>query len=193
MDVFEITGLPVLKYLQALPAEWSLLAAADVVHAHFGYCGWLARSQVRKPVVVSFMGDDLLGTPDAAGRLKPFSRWMVAANRRLAGMVDAVIVKSAEMADVVAPVTSYVIPNGVDLQTFQPLDKGKTRATLGWDEHKRYILFPGNPADPRKGFQLHQAAIERASTQMGEALEVVTLWKVAPEQVPLYMNGSTRW
>jgi glycosyltransferase involved in cell wall biosynthesis len=135
------------------------------------------------------MGDDLLGTPDAAGRIKPFSRWMVAANRRLAGMVDAVIVKSAEMAEVVAPVKPYVIPNGVDLQTFQPLDKAKTRAALGWDEHKRYILFPGNPANPRKGFQLAQAATERASTQMGEALEVVTLWKVAPEQVPLYMNG----
>jgi len=189
MNVLEIIGLPMLKYLQALPSEWSQLAAVDVIHAHFGYCGWLARSQWRKPVVVSFMGDDLLGTPDATGRLKPFSQWMVAANRRLARMVDAVIVKSAEMAEVVAPVKAYVIPNGVDLQTFQPMDKTKTRMTLGWDPNKRYILFPGNPANPRKGFTLAQAATQRAAAQLGETLELVSLWQVAPDQVPLYMNG----
>ncbi len=104
IQVVEMVGLPMLKYLQCLPTAWSALASVDLVHAHFGYCGWLARCQLRKPLVISFMGDDLLGTPNAEGRLERFSQSMVAANRWLARTADAVIVKSAEMAAVVAPV-----------------------------------------------------------------------------------------
>src|SRR5579884_3982488 len=32
----------------------------DLIHAHFGLSGWVARLQLQVPVVVSFMGDDVL-------------------------------------------------------------------------------------------------------------------------------------
>ena len=48
----------------------------DLIHAHFGLSGWVARWQSRVPVVVSFMGDDVLGRPtrqraDYPGRAFP--------------------------------------------------------------------------------------------------------------------------
>ena len=86
MTVLEITGLRRLKYLQAIPKQRALQPSVDLVHAHFGYCGWLARSQFRKPVIVSFMGSDLLGVPKANGRLTTFSRLMVKANKVLAAL-----------------------------------------------------------------------------------------------------------
>ena len=189
VDVLEIKGVPKLKYLQALPSLRALARSVDLIHAHYGYCGWLARLQSSKPVVVSFMGDDLLGTPDAEGRLEPLSKLVVQVDRWLARTVDAVIVKSAEMAKVVAPVEAYVVPNGVDLQLFRPMDPYEARALLGWPEGKRYILFPGNPDIPRKGFPLAQAVVTRASKQMSEPLTLVPLKRVAPDQVPLYMNA----
>ena len=167
----------------------SLAASADLIHAHYGYCGWLARLQFQKPVVVSFMGDDLLGTPDASGRIRPLSRVVVELDRRLARVVDAVIVKSREMAAVVAPAEAEVIPNGVDLDAFRPVAPEEAKRRLGWDENKQYVLFAGNPANPRKAFPLARASVEAASKRIGEPLELVVLADVAPQRVPLYMNA----
>lgn len=187
--VLEIKGVRGLKYLQCLPRLWALARSVDLIHAHYGYCGWLACGQFGTPVVVSFMGDDLLGTPDAAGRVDPFSKVVVRANRRLAAAVDAVVVKSAEMAQVVAPVKAQVIPNGVDLQTFRPIDPYEARTALGLSESTRYVLFAGCPDNPRKGFALAQAAVMKAATGMVETVELVVAWGVPPDRMPLYMNA----
>ncbi len=187
--VVELKGIKRLKYFQARLRLQALARSADLIHAHYGYSGWIARSQFGKPVVVSFMGDDLLGTPDAEGRLRPLSKALVQVNRYVARTVDAVIVKSAEMAEVVRPVKAHIIPNGVDLQTFRPLDPHEARSELGWMEGKRHILFPGNPDLPRKGFALAQAMVAHAAARMGEPLELVPLWGVAADRVALVMNA----
>src|SRR5690349_4964300 len=102
VEVLEVKGIKMLKYVQCLPRVQALAREVDVVHGHYGYCGWLARTQIGKPVVVSFMGDDLLGTPDNRGQVSTASKLVVQMDRLLARMVDAVIVKSPEMASVVA-------------------------------------------------------------------------------------------
>jgi glycosyltransferase involved in cell wall biosynthesis len=189
MEVVELKGIPKLKYLSAYLKERRLAPQVDLIHAHYGYCGWLARAQRHKPVVVSFMGSDLLGEMGANGRVGAFSRWMVQRNRRLAQLVDAVIVKSQEMADIVAPVAAEVIPNGVDIERFRPLPRDEARRQLGWTTDGPCVLFPGNPADPRKGYALAEAVVRLANRQLQQPIELVKLWNVAPSQVPLYMNG----
>src|SRR5262249_14331892 len=101
----------------------------------------------------------------------------------------AVIVKSAEMAKVITPVKAHIIPNGVDLQTFRPMDSREARTLLGLTESKRYILFAGRPDVPRKGFSLARAAVMNAITRMAEPLELIPLSGVVPDRVPLYMNA----
>ncbi len=189
MKVQELRGIPRLKYAQAIPRMLGELAGHDLIHAHYGYCGWLARMQPRLPVVISFMGDDLLGTPNADGSLQLASRCMVNANRRLARWVNQVIVKSAEMAEVVQPVPAHIIPNGVDTHLFQPQDKLQARQELNWDPLGTYVLFPGNPSNPRKGFALADAATRVAQSMIGRSINVINLWGVAPDQVALYMNA----
>jgi glycosyltransferase involved in cell wall biosynthesis len=189
VQVLEVRGVRRLKYLQRLPDLRSLAASVDLIHAHFGYCGWLARSQRSRPVVVSFMGDDLLGTPDMTGRTSAFSRCVVQADRWLARAVDAVIVKSAAMASVIAPVKAHVIPNGVDLNTFRPIDQRAAKAHLELADHKRYVLFPGWPEEPRKAFPLARAVVEETSRRLGEPLELLPLRRVEADAVPLYMNA----
>jgi glycosyltransferase involved in cell wall biosynthesis len=189
VQVLEVRGVKRLKYLQRMPDLRSLAASVDLIHAHFGYCGWLARSQRTRPVVVSFMGDDLLGTPDVTGRISAFSRWVVQADCWLARAVDAVIVKSAAMARIVAPVRAHVIPNGVDLNTFRPIDRRAARAHLGLANQRRYVLFPGWPEEPRKGFPLARAVVEETSRRLGEPLELLPLRRVEADAVPLYMNA----
>ncbi len=189
MEVLEVRGDAGFKYLKLWPKFHALASDVDLIHAHFGYCGWLARLQAKKPLVISFMGSDLLGALRRDGSIKPLSKVVARMNRLFARTVDSVIVKSQEMADMVKPVHAHVVPNGVDVDDFRPMDPLKAKAALGWDVGKRYILFPGNPRNPRKAFPLAEATTAIASEQLGEALELVVLDRVDAKQVPLYMNA----
>src|SRR5262245_60167471 len=93
-------------------------SGADLVHAHYGLSG-AAAARVKAPLVVSFCGDDLLGRPDARGRLTLKSRALIPVSRSAARRADGVIVKSEEMRRVLGDVADvHVIPNGVDLARF---------------------------------------------------------------------------
>src|SRR3954462_6871278 len=58
--------------------------AYDVVHAHYGHSGVVARAaQWRSPLVVSFCGDDILGTATQEGTRTMRSRVEAAVFKRL--------------------------------------------------------------------------------------------------------------
>lgn len=195
VEVVDMRGIPKLKYLQVMPKIRRLAAKVDLIHAHFGYCGWLGKlaplfSRSRRPLVISFMGDDLLGTPyNQQGDLEWFSKAMVSWNKSFAKVADAVIVKSQEMADVIAPVKSTVIPNGVDIDTFQPCPRETACQTLKLPTDELLVLFPGNPENPRKGFSLASAAVDVAQRKLNREIRIVPLKGVAADQVAVYMNA----
>ena len=188
VDVLEIRGRRRLKYLTLLPELARRSKTVDLIHAHYGYCGWFARANLRKPLVVSFMGSDLLGIATADGTMSAASRIIVPLDRFLAKIADAVIVKSPEMAETITPVEAHVIPNGVDLDTFAPIAREEARAELGWDEGRR-VLFPGCPDEARKGFALARTTVERVAELLGEPVELVPLCDVAAARVPFYLNA----
>ena len=118
VNVFEIAGMRRLKYLAAIPKVRRLAGKYDLVHAHYGFCGWVARLQLAGPTVVSFMGSDLLAPKDDTGRVPRRRQLEVLFNRLLARITNTVIVKSAEMARILAPTQVNVIPNGVNFDEF---------------------------------------------------------------------------
>ena len=127
---------------------------AEVVHAHYGLSG-AAATRVRAPLVVSFCGDDLLGRPDAHGRLTLKSRALIPVSRHAARRADAVIVKSEEMKRVIGDVPAVnVIPNGVDLARFAPQPRAAARAALGWRDGGHILLFAADPHEERKNWPL---------------------------------------
>lgn len=95
----------------------------DLIHAHFGLSGWVARGQAHVPVVVSFMGDDVLGRPRRSGGNTFGSQLLRMSAFLLARIVTSVIVKSRQMASVLRMPSAHVIPNGVDLNLFQPIEQ----------------------------------------------------------------------
>ena len=189
VSVIDMRGTPVLKYLTTIPKMRKLLSQVDLVHGHFGFCGWLARCQFRKPLVISFMGDDLLGEPANDGEPTWFSRRMVQANKRLATKADQVIVKSPEMARVIGHTPSHVVANGVDIDKFQPIARDVERQQLGWNDDELVILFPGNPENPRKGFKLASAATDVAKRLLQKEIRIQPMWGIKPDEVPTYMNA----
>ncbi|MEJ5200770.1 MAG: glycosyltransferase [Anaerolineales bacterium] len=189
VDVLEIGGISFFKYFLSLPKIWRRLSQVDLLHAHYGYCGWVARLQFRRPVVVTFMGSDVLGARVESGRMKFFSYIEIFLNKILARLVDAVIVMTEQMAQQLKPVRSHVISYGIDVERFHPMDKRRCREQLGWDQNRRYILFPANPDDPNKNFLMAREVFEQLKGRMNEPMEMVALKGVLADHVPLYMNA----
>ena len=179
------------KYLHGFRKMHAYTASQpfDLVHAHYGYCGWVARMQWRLPLVISFMGDDLLGTPNQKGRYKWSSKLVAGVNKVLASQADAVIVKSPQMSQILAPIPCHVVPNGVDLESFSPMNQAEALSLLGLDSGYRYVLFPASPTEHVKGFPLARAVVEKLQKTSRERIKLLVLDRIPHEQVPLYMNA----
>jgi len=161
----------------------------DLIHAHFGLSGWVARFQRRVPLVVSFMGDDVLGRSDRGGRITAMGRFFQLSTRALAQRADAVIVKSRQMKEYLGLESAHVIPNGVDLKLFQPMDRNGARTALGLDAGRKYVLFPYDRVLPVKRFDLIEEAVRLARGNVPE-LRVLQVSGVPRERMPLYMNAA---
>lgn len=150
----------------------------DLVHAHYGLSGYAA-SLAPLPFVVSFCGDDLLGTPDGAGGLTWKSRVARRLSRTAARKAAGIICKS-EGLRLALPRTedrerARVIPNGVDVHRFAPGSRADARAALGLPEDEMLVLFPHTSGERRKRLDLAEAAMGRLAARGVEA----RLWQVA--------------
>jgi teichuronic acid biosynthesis glycosyltransferase TuaC len=161
----------------------------DLVHAHYSYTGMVARTQWQVPVVVTYHGDDLLGTVDIQGRKTPFSKLVVAAGRVLGQLADAVIVQSKEMAKHLKREEGvYIIPHEVDFETFRPVEREYARAILGLEPYRKYLLFAANPGIPVKRFPLAKAIAQRLS-QWDPAVELLVVYTETQDRLALYMSA----
>jgi glycosyltransferase involved in cell wall biosynthesis len=191
IDLLVLQGRPrKLTYAKAIVQLQRRLARAPIslVHAHYGYVGMVARTQWKVPVVVTYHGDDLLGTIGPDGRTRRLSRWTAGAGRLLARMVDAAIVQSEQMASKLDHAKVYVIPHEVELQTFRPIEQYQARQLLGLDPATKYLLFAANPRIPVKRFPLAQSVAQRVAAR-DRRVELLVIHKETQERLALYMSA----
>ena len=155
---------------------------ADLVHAHYGLAGWSAAWSTI-PLIVSFCGDDLLGTPGALDNVTVRSRVAIRMSQFAATRAAAIICKSANLAAALERPAdrerAHVIPNGVDLTLFHPGDRADSRRRLGLAPDVPLVLFPHDRRQFRqKGFALAHAAMRRLEQSIPDAQ------LLAPERVP---------
>jgi glycosyltransferase involved in cell wall biosynthesis len=164
-------------------------SSIDLVHAHYSYAGIVARTQWKVPVVVSYCGDDLLGTMNTRGRQTLFGRLAVFAGHLLSKQVDGIVVKSWGMASKLRRKKDvYIIPHEIDLELFQPTDREEARKLLGLDLGKKYLLFAANPDIPVKHFPLARAVADHLSRQ-DPMIELLVVYKEVQERLPLFLSA----
>jgi teichuronic acid biosynthesis glycosyltransferase TuaC len=159
----------------------------DVVHAQFGQSGILALPK-HLPLVITLRGSDILGIVGKDGRYTLAGRVSQAVARFALRRADAVVVVSEHMTDYFhtsAPVT--VLPSGLDFDLFRVVPRDEARSRLGWPLDKRFILFAGNPEQPRKRYALAKAAVDALNRTL--PAELVVAWGVPHTDIPLYMNA----
>jgi len=176
------------QYALAVPRIRRLVRSGrfDLVHAHYGLAGWAAGAQPL-PLVVSFCGDDLLGTPGRDDHLTWKSRIGVRLSQAAAHRADAIICKSeslrARLGAAADRERAHVIPNGVDTRVFTPGSRAAARERLGLEQAERLILFPSSPEIRRKRHDLAEAAV-RVFQEEGATARLWVLHGVVPEQMP---------
>lgn len=133
----------------------------DVIHAHYGLTGLIGFLVRRKEkLVVSFMGDDLLGSRKSDGRIKRASiifahihvlmiRWIY----------DFAIVKSKQMLTKVQSKNVILIPNGVNTSIFIPKNKKEARENLKICQESILVIFVSMPSRAEKNYKLAEQAV----------------------------------
>lgn len=181
--------------------KWNYLKAAfqlrrrlannsiDLIHAHIGYVGMVARTQSKVPVVVTFHGSDLLGLINERGGKAFLSPAVVGAGRLLARRADAAIVQSAQMAALLKNQPNvFVVSCEIDLDRFLPVQKNQARAALGLAQDKKYLLFAANPQVAVKRFPLAQAVAEELRRR-DASTELLVVCKEPQDRLVLYMSA----
>jgi glycosyltransferase involved in cell wall biosynthesis len=168
---------------------------ADLVHCMYG--GVMALqvggAVTDRPTVVTFHGSDLLGEPLSGSSRRIVAGLGVRASLRAARQAGGVIVVSHALKQFllgrVRARRVGVIPCGVDLQVFKPLDRDLCRNRLGWDKTAFHILFPANQGNPIKRPNLARAAMAMLH-QRGLRAMLHPLQNVPHEEVPVWLNAS---
>ena len=164
-----------------------------LVHAHGGEAVLAACFYRKAPLLASYLGGDILGNsvrPDA--RITLGQRLRRSIIRRSAHVASATITKSSEMERALpgsARKRNTVIPNGVDINLFRPVEREVARGLLGWDQDERIALFVGNPAELRKRYELAEAGVAEAQRTLGD-IRLAVAHRVDPDLTPTYMNGA---
>lgn len=196
VDVLVIKGG--FDYVLRLPTLWQYLQNNyDLIHAHYGTLGWFGRMQFKVPLVTSFLGDDVFGTPDRKGQTIWHSQLLAYSHRILARLSNAVIVQSQEMKKKLGLPNAMIISYGVDLKLFKPIDQEESYKQLNLSQNKRYILFANNPEVPVKNFALAKEIFQivKEKNHTSELIILANQPKGGTpiyqprDKVPLYMNA----
>lgn len=162
----------------------------SIIHAHYGLSAIVALfARNGQKLVVSFMGDDLVGTNLITGKISIKSKVLIKINCLLARyFYDFVIVKSNEMKEKLLKGTIHaLIPNGVDISSFYSIDRKTAKEKLGINSLDNIVLFASDPERIEKNFKLAHTAVSLINNPH---LKLRTVHGVSSETLLLHYNAA---
>lgn len=178
IDYFQVIGRGFRGYLKnVMPLRRKLKKHKyDLVHAHFSLSGFVASLAGASPLVVSLMGWNIEKEPlRTAVRLFNRFSWR------------ACIVKSQKMKATSGLSNVHVVPNGVDLDLFRPMDRAEAQDHLGWERGKTHFLLAADPKRPIKNVELAKQAFRIIDN---EKMELHFLGGVPHDEMVYHYNAS---
>ena len=178
VDSYGVHGKGIRGYLSNRSALISKIREfrPDLIHAHYGLSGLLANLQRIVPVVTTYHGSDIhskglnLLLSRFSIRLSAFNIFVSPDLFSIAGMGGS---------------GHRVLPCGINVETFVPIERNEARKKLAWDLDKKYVLFAGAFANDVKNSPLAKEA-----TALIPNAELVELKGFNREQVNLAMNAA---
>ena len=189
---FTINGKGLFSYLKHIfiLRNFLKLNNYEIIHAHYGFSGIVALMAKRKEkIIVSFMGDDLLGSVNENGNTSVSSYFGTLVNKFLAKyFFDFNIVKSQNLKRTLFSKTeSIVIPNGINCSQFYPFDKIEARKALSIPLDQKIVLFAANPFRLEKNYKLAEDALKLLPESK---IVIKTVYDVNQQILCEYYNAS---
>ncbi len=145
------------------------------------------------PKIVTFHGSDLLGDNLSGFIRKWIGRYGVYCSGRAARNADGVVVVAGRLRQTLGsrvPESKIrVIPCGIDLSRFRPMDKWGCQEQLGWNDQHFHVLFPAHQKNAVKRPWLAEAAVQELR-KTGSSVELHYLNGVTNAEVPVWINAS---
>jgi glycosyltransferase involved in cell wall biosynthesis len=152
----------------------------DLIHAHFTYpeglAGLSAKMKTGRPLIVTVHGYDILSEPSLGYGVR-LNKRIDAITRRVLNSADAVVAASSatfkEASKIVdKPDKIYLIPNGVDVERFNPnLDGAQIRRRLGIE--LRPVIFAMRLHEPVYGLEYLIRAVPLVTKKNDNAFFVI--------------------
>jgi glycosyltransferase involved in cell wall biosynthesis len=196
VDVYFVNGRAnKLNYLSMPAGFFARLRSRKyhLVHVHHSYCGAVATLQSDVPVVWTFHEGAIASVGNTIDqRWSKRLAYSKALMRHVAHRVDALVAVSQHLPDMLQRRDATVLPSGIDLTKFTPMDPGVAKRKLGLASDKRYVLFPSSPSRPEKRYELARRAVERLKDHCAGArdVELIALDEIPHGDVPYYVNAA---
>jgi glycosyltransferase involved in cell wall biosynthesis len=162
----------------------------DVIHPHYGLSAIVAlAASGKEKIIVSYMGDDILGTNRRDGKLTLSSKFFIRINFFLSRwFYDHSIVKSQQMFERLKEVRNVSLcPNGVNLDDFYPVEKSLALQKTDLPESKINIVFISNPERHEKNYSLSLEAIQCLSDS---SVNLVPVFNVPNSVLKFYYSAA---
>jgi glycosyltransferase involved in cell wall biosynthesis len=169
--------------------------AADIVHVMYG--GVMAEKVTEfgglPPTLVTFHGSDLLGENLSGLRRKLISQYGVYCSRKAARRANGVIVVARHLLKALGKGVNrdkiQLIPCGIDMERFKPLDQSQCGERLGWQSDDFHVLFATSAGDPVKRPELARAAVDLLNRKHG-CVKFQVLSGTPNNEVPVWLNAA---
>lgn len=146
----------------------------DILHAHGGHIGILCGLQQKIPILVTFHGSDINNK-----RNRIFSYFAMFLSK------EAIFVSQPLYNKIkFSRMHSHIIPCGIDLKTFYPIEKNEAIKILAWSGTQKKILFSSSFENKIKNYPLARNVIS-----LMESVELIELRNKTRQQVNLMMNA----
>ncbi len=177
---FSIKGVGPINYIRHISKLKQHLKKNhfDLIHAHYSLSGITASLAGAKPLVVSLMGSDV--------NEFWWSRFLIRIFKPL--FWSACIVKTKDMALHLKVKNLFIIPNGVNIDHFSPIERNYACEKLGWIPDKKHLLFPACPNRPEKNVQLLINSLKLIKKR--ENIEIHFFKDIPHNQTKLFYNAA---
>ena len=174
---YQITSGGIQGYLKAIFGIYRTvrMTQPDLIHAHYSYSGFVsALLSWKLPFICSLMGSDVnKASKTSHSVLKWFIRYIW----------SETIVKSKNMY---LP-GARVIPNGIDLKIFAPMNQRKAQEKCKWNKTLKHVLFVAtDPEAPVKNISLVYEVFDLLDA--GYELHVIS--NASMNELNIYYNAA---
>lgn len=188
MQLYSVVGHGAKGFLKNLIALRHLIQTwqPDIIHAHYSTFGVLVSIAMigmrHKPkTLISILGS--FPTQDFKWRYVRFF---------IRHIWHGTLVKS-ERTRAQLGLTLPIVPNGVNLSIFHPMEQAICRKQVGFEDDKRYIVWCSNPQRLEKNWSLAQETVKILNESDGKSerrIELIAVYNKTPQEVATYMNAA---